>query len=240
MLRFTLIFEMNVDAKVEEAWWPLAMDKLPDKDNSDRKAGVRFEEGPGFGGRVVLSRTPSRFDWVILPAEGPETAERLTVMPDVDLTQTLNDGLGGMLKWLPRAPYARRLAVGSSLLVIVPDQKTAIGVLAAQMRDCLQLDPETCSEFHYQINRHRISGAVESLRINRLAKWSLATLTRMTGTVGAPAPDAVQQLSLAAGLDLDLNTAPEYPGSFDPESAERVFRELVSFAVEIADKGDKE
>ena len=39
-------------------------------------------------------------------------------------------------------------------------------------------------------------------------------------------------------LELDINTAPEYPGPLPRESYGRLFDELAAFAEEIAVKGD--
>lgn len=104
----------------------------------------------------------------------------------------------------------------------------------------VNVDSERSSDFSYQINRPRQSAlGIPDLRINRLSRWSVVKRQGFAIHGGVqPAVTIHQEGGLAAKLDLDINTAPDYPSDLQHDRLGDIFQECVGAAVEIAGSGD--
>src|SRR5262249_17916290 len=100
------------------------------------------------------------------------------------------------------------------------------------------------SDFLYRINRRvGSSSGIPNLEINRLSTWSAAQYTlairaRLPGELPAGPGQSITQQYVCA-LELDINTAQDFPGDIlPPEALPRIFAELVDRGMELAAKGD--
>ena len=102
----------------------------------------------------------------------------------------------------------------------------------------MTLDPENIWDFDYSVNRRRGSKSIDSLMINRLAKWSLGQET--FGVVELPVSGGQPRVNATTSyvplLTMDINTVPEFSGSLT--QPRDIFAELVSLGTEIALQGD--
>ena len=98
-------------------------------------------------------------------------------------------------------------------------------------------------DFLYQVNRRRASKTVSGVDVNRLSKWSVASISQMTLQIQ---PDPTTLLSKvgepisAVRLELDINNVPTPDWSFSGESAMQLFDELVELGPEISESGEVE
>ncbi|MCI0545791.1 MAG: hypothetical protein L0027_00725 [Candidatus Rokubacteria bacterium] len=102
------------------------------------------------------------------------------------------------------------------------------------------LDPEA-SDFSYQINRPRLSSApVNGLRINRLMKWSVARVQRMSISPGTERATVAPlgPMQFACRLEFDVNTASDNERTLPASSIPAILDELIGLAQEIASQGD--
>jgi hypothetical protein len=146
---------------------------------------------------------------------------------------------GLMDQWLPKCPPIKRLAFTASLLQPATGRRASYELLDSYLR-CVDIDPES-SEFLYRINRRRDSAiGVPGLVINRLSTWLGAKFVVLTGLVEAGIPEQPlrQQETSYCALELDINTAPDFPRLLPQGDLIRIFGELVESAVEIATRGD--
>jgi hypothetical protein len=184
-------------------------------------------------------------DWVLRP----ETSEQEEV-PAVLTTGSLRESLGALLplvqKWfgLDSCPVAKRLALGAVLLRPVDSRQEGYERLGPYLKDAVKLDPNGSSDFRYTINRWRSSKVVPDLRMNRLTTWFVWVWRPVKLTVRVR-PDAevsreqeAGEQQMACRLDLDVNTAPEFEGVFDPPRQGELLQELCELTEEIAAKGD--
>lgn len=112
-----------------------------------------------------------RIDWTLIPGAQEAHEGFLSVGP---VAEALESFVPVVSKWLPLAPPLRRLALG----MVLHDRVNAVADGYGRLADLLpiKLDPIGSSDLAYQINRPRPSTAVPGLTINRLSKWSVASL----------------------------------------------------------------
>ena len=99
---------------------------------------------------------------------------------------------------------------------------------------------EGSSDFLFQISRPRVSiSGIKGLRINRLTKWSVASINALQFSLSSPPLKYREGLkSFACRLELDINTAQDFKGELNREQLPQIFKELVEIGKEISIKGD--
>jgi len=131
-----------------------------------------------------------------------------------------------MLRWLAGCPPLQRLAFGAVLTRPVDDLLTGYRQISDYL-PFVQLDPESSSDFSYQINRPRNSTVISGLRINRFSRWSVARVFASTFDT-----------QIGCRVELDINTAQEFQGELPQEKLPVIIQELVDLGKEIAENGD--
>jgi hypothetical protein len=144
-----------------------------------------------------------------------------------------------MTRWLGHCPPLVRLAFGVVVFEPVGDRVEGYRRLGEHLPG-IHLDPDGSYDFFYQINRPRNSTVVETLKINRLSRWSVSRFVPIRLMIAPPsiqsAPVGAQQE--ACRIELDINTAAEFAGELPGARLAQLFEELKNLAVEIATRGD--
>lgn len=224
-------------------WWNDVVGEQPDKRESRPRTLDQIEEGPYRNGKLTLSVSALRIDWVYEPIV-PEPPSGATEIPTLgSFPRTIKVFRESMSKWfqLGTMPSLVRLAFGAILLQPVEDHVEGYELLSRYLK--IDLDVEGSSDFFYQINRPRNSEtSVPNLRINRLSKWSVSRFQKVLFSVSPASftPSTVQRSKdlYACRLELDINTVPDFEDEFGRQALPKVFSELVDLGKEIAQKGD--
>jgi hypothetical protein len=133
-------------------------------------------------------------------------------------------------------PRIRRMAVGAVLLLPVGGRKEGYEQLQPYLSS-VTIDPVNSSDFVYRVNRKRASQlGISGLSINRLGQWN-TVVTKLLGPLTVP-PDATLPENHFCRIELDINTAPEYPDVLPEERLGDILSELVAAAKEIILQGD--
>ena len=141
--------------------------------------------------------------------------------------------------WLRVSPTATRLAFGAALFIRVNDLASAYKELSRFLPN-VNLGGTDSPDFLYQVNRPRTSTLPISVRINRLAKWSVmqgGTISIGIGSGGGPM-SASASPELACRLELDINTAAESVRPIPLDQTRPLFDELMALGSAIANSGD--
>lgn len=222
-------------------WWIDLVGEPPETRVSHPRQGERRDEGPCDEGKLSLRVQPTRIDWLFTPVDDQE--QRLEGIPNIGpFLDSLDTFFPLMLRWFEfeTCPSVQRLAFGSVLLQPVENRETGYRRLSTYL-PAVELDPEESSDFIYQINRPRTSRlGTSDLKINRLSKWSVATMRGVGLLVGSASVvdyDLGEAL-FACRLELDINTAQDFRGEISPDQQAIVFQELVDLGKEIANEGD--
>jgi hypothetical protein len=221
-------------------WWVNVVGEPPETESSRPKVGLYKREGSFDGKRLALDVQLGRVDWTLGPLA--ETSgmppETLPVIGPFD--SALSAFVPLMHNWLGLAVPMTRLAFGAVLAQPVSDRKAGYLKIAAYLPS-IRLDPETSSDFFYQINRPRDSkSGISGLRINRLTKWSVLLFQ----TLGVSLEKTQMRTTgygvteTACRLELDINTLPEFSQPLPQGKLAEIFDELVDMGREIAVKGD--
>ena len=222
-------------------WWTDLIGEPPEKQVLQPREQGQRDEGLVDGKRLILEVQPTRIDWLFTRAGDQEFESEgyatIGLLPEV-----LNAFLPLILRWfeLETCPSVQRLVFGAVLLHIVENRQDGYRQLSAYLPS-VQLDTEGSSDFLYQINRPRNSGSgIPDLRINRLSKWSVATVRGFTLSIGSlPVTQSVQTPEFTAcRLEFDINTTQFFQGDLEREQLPQVFQELVDLGVEIVREGD--
>jgi len=221
----------------EPAWWADLVGTQPETRNSRPGRGEFQDAGPLGDGTLVLSVQPGRVDWLLTPrqeAGAPSEIKWTGRFPDA---LEVFDPL--IRRWLANCPPLIRLAFGAVVFEQVSDIVAGYRRLAEYLPG-IQIDPEGSSDFFYQINRPRNSTLVDTLRINRLSKWSVTQFLPFRLMV---APHLIQSLPIGSGelacrIELDISTTAEFVGELPRAKLPQLFEELKNLATEVATRGD--
>jgi hypothetical protein len=234
-LRLTA-FPTQVNQITEPKWWTDLFPEPPDKSLSKPKINTFQQEGSFENGRMVLNIQPFRIDWILtVPEKDPDFEKIPSIGP---LATTLNAFLTVMFRWLGLSPPLKRIAFGAILSQPASSIYSGYEKLARYLPS-VRLDIGGSSDFSYQINRPRRSNILDSIKINRLSKWSVVTIKLDEIAVE---PGQIQSVIVneiySCRLELDINTPAEFEGELPKDRRIKLFQELVDSGAEIASRGD--
>lgn len=227
------VFATSEAQRSPEQWWEEIVHSEPDDvtlSPKKRSGSVQGAYGPGT---LVLRTEPGRIDWLFGPGKA-EVEESITTSELPSLGTALNalDTFSGVVEqWLALddLPVVGRMAFGAALIHPETDRDAAYDRLPDYVP--VQLPPRS-SDFLFQINRpQRSATAIEGLIVNRLSKWNVVQLRIM--------PTAVARTfeTFNLRLELDINTAPTFPGPIPRERLFELYRELFAEGMQIATSG---
>lgn len=220
------------DAVVASDTWNAAVGDEPESTVHHRVVGLRTDSGTFLEAATTLAVQPGRVDWNFGPPPTPEPQ----FSTFGEFPQAAEQYLNAMSNWAQseRFPETRRLALGVHLVEASETREAGY----ERLRDFIDAVPRgEASDFLYQVNRYRPSRAgVAELRINRLAKWSVAAVQTFSISDGPP---VYQPPRSYVSLDLDVNTTAEFAGPIPRAAVPAVFDDLRAGVREIANDGDR-
>lgn len=216
---------------LDQSWWKDLTGEQPEV--ATRKKELRDDRGIYQG--ILLSLNID-FRRVIWEARPPAVVDESGNFPTFDgpIREKLAWFVHLLKPWLAAScPPLHRLAFSAKLLQPAATAKEAYRILAAHL-PLVTLDPPP-NDFLLQINRRKDnSDIVDGLAINRLSTWSrmnVAIHTELGKTFRWPD-------RCYSAVELDINTAPERAELLPGGSLPRLFKELASLGIEIAEGGD--
>jgi hypothetical protein len=247
-LRMTVFVARPVATGLEKVWL-LLQGAEPEILTASPKAGTRQLEGPLNTGRLTMLESPGRVD-LVNTAQSPLQAAITVDGPTsiAPLADALAEFMPLATRWLSALEVpVTRVAFGATLSGAPCSDRAAAYRALQPYLPSLRLDPDTSSDFTYQINRFRQS-AVPALRgvvLNRLMKWAAIlryqALFQVPLSQQATAGPAVVRMHNAVTrphVEVDINTAAERIEPLPPEAFVALVQELQDLVIEIADKGD--
>jgi len=233
-------FPVETDQPIGDDWWAQLTGEQPEKKVLHPRMNGYEEEGNYGGlGSLALHVGLGRIDWHLTCFSAQE--QEKDILPMIGKFQDSLEFFSRLvLRWfdLPGCPDAKRLAFGAVLLSPVEDRTAGYKQLS-ELLPCVEMDPESSSDFLYRINRPRQSKIIGNMKVNRLSNWSVSV---WQPTALAVQPEKVTYLTgrqlFTCRVELDINTSSDYDDRLKPEDQSRVFRELVELGREIAANGD--
>ena len=142
--------------------------------------------------------------------------------------------------WFGQGPNLTRLALGAVLFMPTDDREQGYRLLDNYLPK-LEIDVDGSSDIFYQINRPRSSMTdIPGLELNRLSKWSVLRLS--AGSFRFDSDEPVVSKSVQEGfsvrLEFDLSTPSNYGKLLPVNRLQKLFGELMSLGMEIAELGD--
>lgn len=239
-LRLTA-FPVPASPVEDVGWWQSLVGQPPEAEVTHPREGGRRAEGAFETGRLILETSPTRIDLRLMPSMEQE-GTAVGFLTIGKFTEILTPFAQIMNRWLnlDSCPEIRRIAFGAVLLSAVDSRASGYRQLAAYLPS-VDIDPDHSSDFLYQINRARESATgVANLTINRLTKWSAATISR-GGLVLEPKQilyHEMPQQYFACRLELDINTAAELGEPLPRDTVPSILSELIDLGKEIVTEGD--
>ncbi len=218
----------------DQHWWEDLASEQPRDFVSTRKRHTREDRGSFEGVTLSLTVDLSRVVWLVEPAgESDDLSGSLPVLGP--LQEKVDWFVELLTPWLENTcPPLVRLAFAGKLLQPAATEQEAYRVLAAHL-PAVNFE-QTPNDILFQVNRRRISTVVDGLPLNRVSTWSKLNVQY---SVDSPASTPFTWSdNCYSAVELDINTAPESTEILHPQSLTRLFRELVTLGVEIAERGD--
>ena|SRR2546422_285084 len=221
-----------------EGLWKAVVGNEPEATIVRRAQGVRQDRGDFDGIPLALNTQSNRLDWLFSGAQSSDVAEKIgfQAVGDVEYAWRL---LGKLTKlWHPHmAPFAR-IALGTVALLPVESRRDGYNKLRPLLPN-LNMDLEASTDLLYRINRPRPSNAsIGGLRLNRLATWTVEESQILAIEPTSPQTVASGKPTYACRVELDVNTMPEFKGTFDPSQSVKIIEECLTLASELIEKGD--
>lgn len=238
LLRFTGF--PTPDFQIQEpSWWQYIVGE-PSETKVFHPRKRQFQDKGIFKeGELILEIEPFRIDWIyrVTQSEFDQIKNSLGLLSEA--SKSFNESIQ---KWfdVDNFPTLQRLAFGALLIQPVKNRKSGYNRISKYLINSVKLDPESSSDFLYQINRPRDSKLnFPELKINRLTKWSVQTHKHFGVAVGKESKTVYEsEESFACRLELDINTMPNIKNRFNSDDSKNIFNELVNLGIEIAEKGD--
>ncbi len=236
LLRLT-VFPTSPLEVIGKHWWMGLLGEEPESRTEKPRTLELQEAGEYETHGLIVSTNPVVIDWRLVPA-----AVEGVPIDGIPVIGTFSDALSIFLplmhRWLDeQCPELQRMALGAELVQPAEDHAAAYRRLASYVP--VRLDPIGSSDFLYQINRPRPSRTdIPLLRINRLSKWSAMKLT-LGGSLGDQLLELPGLEHFACLVELDINTAPGYPGTLNRDQFGTVLTELADLGKELAVNGDQ-
>jgi len=240
-LRLTA-FPNDIMANLETTWRSDIPGIEVEVRNQQTREGLRQESGSFKRGQLLLTTRQDRIDWHYIPKSDAIVSD--DGFPTIsDFPGSLADFLPLMSEWLKleSCPPIKRLAFGAVLFYPVESLRDGYSRLLAHLA---KFDPdlENTRDFLYQVNRWRESElSIPNLQVNRLSKWSVPDMVNIHIRTSKSSPKSANLRNshhFACRLDLDINTAQEFPDILPREQLHEILDEFVNFGKEIAEKGD--
>jgi hypothetical protein len=200
-------------------------------------SGAFQDQGEVDGRKLVLVVSPGRTDWVLTPSDNTSPSA-LANIGMLDEIAPVYEAL--FAKCLELSPAPKRLAVSMQVFERADDQDDGNRRLLSYVPEKLRpTDVSGITDLVIQANLVRASSSVKDLRINRLCKWSVDAVTSAEVTIvnGMPVQRPIGEATILCRLYTDVNTAPEFPGTFQNEQAPAVLAELLAQTREILMRG---
>ena len=163
--------------------WEQVLGAPPETDQNQPRQRVRVQTGPWHEGVLQLTVSPFNVVWLAAP---PTDQESLPNPNNWRVADIIPDFLAVTRLWLSSIDFGiKRVGFGLHSLLPAQDKVSAYRLLQGLVPS-VTIEPETTSEFFYQINRpvpSRVLGG--DVRLNRLMKWS-ATVLRFVPIQIAP------------------------------------------------------
>ena len=233
LLRVTVFPVSSVQFDVAE-WWTLVTGEAPEAIESKPKFGIYQAAGCFGKGRLILNIEPNRIDWLYTKDQQNNIENSFWIGDYLIEKQAFFKALE---KWTPSCPPSYRIALGTILLETTDNLINGYHHLS-KLLPAIKIDAENSFDFSYSINRPRFSKVLKNLKINRLSKWSVVTISLQI--INPSVRQNFDKISetFACRLELDVNTTADQKDPLPQESLHKLFSELEKFTVEIAEKGD--
>ena len=218
--------------------WEQLMGIAAESEANRPREGIRQEQGPAEGNRLLLDIRDERLDWQIVgpqPLRGEESRSPVIKLNAGErMIPLLARALDVSLRPLNQV---HRIAFGSVLVWQASDLNEGMRQLSKFLPQ-MDLESRGGSDFIYQINRRLRSTLAPHVTINRISRWQTEEIQGGMLRVTPTQPRfEISERVLINKLTLDVNTAPE-GNAISPERMPALFRELANLAHDTAIKGD--
>ncbi len=232
-LRMTVFSDSERPFENARGWWESIVGSQPSNVNEEPQSGtVQLQKEDG---RSILHMYAdgARMDFrqlFLLPNSqqevGPPFLE--ATKPFVQLVKS----------WLGKRPLNKiqRMAFGSSVLRRCSRIEDCRDVLSAYV-PLLDEPSSDLRDFLHQTNRWRASRVVTGLDINRLVKWSVRRVNRVSIDASTGKGSGLTT-EFDPRLEVDINSFPEHADLLKPHRLELLFGEFVDLAELFHAKGE--
>jgi hypothetical protein len=218
----------------------------PEHRETQPRVGTVREVGPIWGGGAALEfrASPGRADWLISPAI-PADIQTATYPNLGEIGEAVGKFRELVFAVAANAYDAPRYAVGLVALHLNPSKEASYNELSGLLQNA-SLRLEGASDFSYQINRPRVSRALNGLKINRLSRWSSSAFfglqVQLSVPLGGEVPGSVtghaRELVHATRVDIDINCPADRAEPIPSAARLPLLEELAQLALELPQTGD--
>jgi len=216
--------------------WQSVVGEAPETDQNQAKQLVRAQAGQWQSSQLQVVATPLRIDWTASPAMRTDTDG--TLGPDHrPMTEVFPLFVDATRSWLISTDCeVKRIAFGVQGLLPGGDRIAAYRLLQ-ELLPHIPIQPETSSDFIYQIN-HPVQSRALDIKLNRITKWSGLAFRFVMVQEGAGAQSASVPIENFASLECDHNTPAEGQDRLDSKPLGLIYAELAQLAWENLEVGE--
>jgi hypothetical protein len=218
--------------------WEQVVGARPETEQNQPRAQVRVHTGPWRTRTLQLTASPLTIVWLTWPNSDNEGLPNL----DKELVIDVLPGFVAITRpWLTSVDFeVKRIGVGLQAVLSAEDKVSAYKTLQ-EFIPSVKIEPETTTDFFYQINRPVPSRVLGShVRLNRLMKWSAPSFKVAQIQVAPEITQAGPVLGeLYASVESDINTPIDLAEPFDKRLLGAIYDELVELSQKNLEHGER-
>jgi hypothetical protein len=176
-LRLSVFLVEAIDPNQQD-WWKSITGLESETSTSKRQTGEYTEDGVFGDWRLTLAINTishNRVDWVAYPAT-PDLISFSSIGSYVEESEKFFKLFNRWL--LDNCPPTIRIAYGAVLLNEVSDRKAGYEILSACL-PIIKFNPESWTDFSFQVNNKNSSEVLAGMTLNILTKWNAIQMVRI-------------------------------------------------------------
>ena len=233
---FPLLKDRNTVSEIANNIWPKTKDAILKNTTVFSEVGKINLEGELKNKKLSVSISPLKLDLTVTPKEQVDLMS-FSLMTMGSYSESVKDISQLAEIWFSQEkfPQIQRLAFGLDLVSRVKSHDEAYNVISQYLP--FPVDPQTSSDFRYQVNKFTTSEVVKGLNINRVSVWDALKLDLQL-SIGhiSQLPSKYEELYYCH-LTLDINTGLEHQGELEKGKIFSLYEELESYACKISKEG---
>jgi len=226
-VRLSYFFAGEVPDDLRPGLWRSIVGSEPETATRRPAEGVVQEQGPFSGGQLLVIVGVDRIDFILVGVQRPGDT------PDLGNVRMVTDELHRAVVAGAAAVESKAIRLACGLVGLYKSQSREDSYsMLDDLLSSVRVDPLS-RDFFYQVNRQQQSKIDQTVKLNRLSRWSAGIYKTLRFDNNSPLHDVN-----AVRVELDCNTSDETLILSGGEINHKLMKELIANALSLIEEGE--